>query len=157
MPFHKGFRATIYDSTTSLPLTEYAPFIDPTTDTVTSYIQTTADQPFTIILHDTINTFSQGTAVYVDGVYVDNGLTGPGIATERRWFGKRVDHIHVRPFIFRENPSGNSLLKWCMCACVLMCVDDSLIADDARIGTISLILRRCQISGMAEDQSNRGC
>lgn len=36
-------------------------------------------------------------------------------------------------------------------------IDDSLIADDARIGSISLILRRCQITGMAEDQSNRGC
>src|ERR1700733_10003513 len=110
MPFHKGFRATIYDSTTSVPLTEYAPFIDPTTDTVTSYLQTTVDsQPkFTSIPHDTVNTFSQGTTVYVDGVYVDNGLTGPGIATERRWFGKRIDHIHVRPFIFRANPCSTS-------------------------------------------------
>jgi hypothetical protein len=39
----------------------------------------------------------------------------------------------------------------------LILLDDSLIADDARIGTISLILRRCQIIGMAEDQSNGGC
>jgi hypothetical protein len=51
--------------------------------------------------------FAQGTAVHIDGVYVDNGLTGPGIAIERRWYGKRVDHVFVKPFVFRENTSGN--------------------------------------------------
>jgi hypothetical protein len=32
-----------------------------------------------------------------------------------------------------------------------------MIADDDRIGTISLALRRCQIGGLADDQTNRGC
>jgi hypothetical protein len=32
-----------------------------------------------------------------------------------------------------------------------------MISDDERIGSISLILRRCEIGGMAEDQTNRGC
>jgi hypothetical protein len=106
MPRHKGFIAAIYDAATSLPFLEYAPRVDDTTSVATSYIETTADQPFTIVLRDTLNKFSQGTAVYVDGVYVDNGLTGPGIATERRWFGKRIDHLHVKPFVFRQNLSG---------------------------------------------------
>jgi hypothetical protein len=109
MPFHKGFIATIYDVSTNLPLQEYAPTLDRATNTATSYIETKADQPFTIVLRDTTSAFSQGTAVYVDGVYVDNGLTGPGIATERRWFGKRIDHVHVKPFIFRQNTAGTIL------------------------------------------------
>ena len=113
MPLHKGFIATIYDASTNLPLQEYAPSVDRETDTATSYIETKADQPFTIVLRDTTSAFSQGTAVYVDGVYVDNGLTGPGIATERRWFGKRIDHVHVRPFIFRQNPSGTCFFDFC--------------------------------------------
>lgn len=113
MPTYKGFTATIYDAETSLPLPEYSPTINQMTDIATSYIETMENQPFTIVLRDTINTFSQGTAVYVDGVYVDNGLTGPGIATERRWFGKRVDHIHVKPFIFRRNPSGMLIFVLC--------------------------------------------
>ena len=29
--------------------------------------------------------------------------------------------------------------------------------DIGQIGTITLVLRRCQVGGMAEDQSNRGC
>ena len=109
MPFHKGFIATIYDASTNLPLQEYAPTLDRATDTATSYIETKADQPFIIVLRDTTSAFSQGTAVYVDGVYVDNGLTGPGIATERRWFGKRIDHVQVKPFIFRQNTAGTNL------------------------------------------------
>lgn len=115
MPFHKGFIATIYDASTNLPLQEYAPTLDQSTNTATCYIETKADQPFTIVLRDTTGAFSQGTAVYVDGVYVDNGLSGPGIATERRWFGKRIDHVHVKPFIFRQNTSGTIL-----CCCMLM-------------------------------------
>lgn len=111
MPSYKGFTATIYDSQTSLPLSEYNLHFNPITNTTTSYIETNQDQPFTIVLRDATSTCSQGTAVYVDGVYVDNGLTGPGIATERRWYGKRIDHELVRPFIFRRNPSGK-LHSW---------------------------------------------
>ena len=102
MPTHKGFTATIYDAQTSQPLEEYAPTINTSTGIVTTYIETTADQAFTIVLRDSVGGISQGTAVFVDGVYVDNGLTGPGIASERRWFGKRVDHINVLPFVFRN-------------------------------------------------------
>jgi hypothetical protein len=108
MPSYKGFTATVYDSQTSLPLPEYNPSFDNMTNITTSYIETNQDQPFTIALRDSTGAFSQGTAVYVDGVYVDNGLTGPGIATERRWYGKRIDHELVRPFVFRRNPSGTS-------------------------------------------------
>jgi hypothetical protein len=111
MPSHKGFIAAIYDATTSLPFLEYAPRIDDGNSVATSYIETTADQPFTIVLRDTLRTFSQGTAVYVDGAYVDNGLTGPGIAIERRWFGKRIDHLNVKPFVFRHNLTGLSQLQ----------------------------------------------
>jgi hypothetical protein len=101
--------ATIIDTKTNLPLPEYAHTVNSTTNTATSYIETTANQLFTIVLRDTNQIVSQGTAVYVDGVYVDNGLTGPGIATERKWFGKRIDHQLVRPFIFRQNSSGSAL------------------------------------------------
>lgn len=34
--------------------------------------------------------------------------------------------------------------------------DATSVTDDGRIGTISLVLRRCQIGGLAEDQTNRG-
>ena len=106
MPSHKGFIAAVLDAQTSQPLDEYGQTIDTVTDTATSYIETTENQSFAIVLQDTINKFSQGTAVYVDGIYVDNGLTGPGIAVERKWFGKRIDHAHVKPFIFRRNHSS---------------------------------------------------
>jgi hypothetical protein len=119
MPTHKGFVATIFDTKTNIPLTEYAPSINPATNTATSYIETTANQTFTIVLRDTSQTVSQGTAVYVDGVYVDNGLTGPGIASERRWFGKRIDHDRVRPFIFRQNQT-------CISHLIYYFIDDEL-------------------------------
>jgi hypothetical protein len=108
MPIYKGFEATIFDANTSLPMTEFSPTFTPHTNTATCYIETSEDQPFTIVLRDTIGSFSQGTAVYVDGVYVDNGLTGPEIASERRWFGKRIDHKNVKPFVFRKNQAGTS-------------------------------------------------
>src|SRR5271156_6030831 len=107
MPTHKGFTATIYDAQTSLPLEEHSPTINTATNVATAYIETTADQLFTIVLRDTYSSVSQGTAVFVDGVYVDNGLTGPGIASERRWFGKRIDHVNVRPFVFRNTSDCN--------------------------------------------------
>jgi hypothetical protein len=31
------------------------------------------------------------------------------------------------------------------------------VDDIGQIGTITLILRRCNVGGMAEDQTNRGC
>lgn len=31
------------------------------------------------------------------------------------------------------------------------------VNDIGQIGTITLILRRCNVDGMAEDQTNRGC
>jgi len=109
MPTYKGFTATIYDVQTSQPLEEYCPTINTATNVATAYIETRADQLFTIVLRDTYGAVSQGTAVFVDGVYVDNGLTGPGIASERRWFGKRIDHVYVRPFVFRTiSTAGNS-------------------------------------------------
>src|SRR5437762_7660465 len=106
MPIHNGFMAAIVDEASQLPLEEYRPTLDPTTNIVTCYVETKLNQPFTIVLRDTTSVFSQGTSVYVDGIYVDNGLTGPGIAIERRWFGKRIDQIHVKPFIFGHNPAG---------------------------------------------------
>ena len=109
MPIYDGFVASIYDADTGVPLPEYGCFINPKIRSVTCYIETKPDQRFIVILRDVSNGSPQGTAVYVDGVYVDNGLTGPGIAVERKWFGKRIDHLHVRPFVFRDNPSGPSL------------------------------------------------
>lgn len=109
MPTHKGFTAIIYDAVNGLPFPEYCPSVNTLTDTITCYIETRAEQAFTIVLRDNIGQFSQGTAVYVDGMYVDNGLTGPGVATERKWFGKRIDHIRVKPFIFRRNSAGMSM------------------------------------------------
>jgi hypothetical protein len=159
MPSYNGFTATVYDSQTSLPLPEYNPSLNPNTNTTTSYIETNQDQPFTIVLRDSTSAFSQGTAVYVDGVYVDNGLTGPGIATERRWYGKRIDHELVRPFVFRRNPSGISRApsprRFGGPVSGLM-VESNAIWDAGEIGTISLVLRRCHVGGMAEDQTNRG-
>lgn len=144
MPTLKGFKATIYDAKTSLPLPEYScpRLIDHASNVSTTYIETTANQTFTIVLvhdpqiisqtvsqhlpddstqiiglssvsHETmgeVGTGTVGTAVYVDGVYADNGLTGPGVAEERRWFGKRVDYQHIRPFVFRNNTAGTPSL-----------------------------------------------
>jgi len=109
MPIYDGFVASIHDADTGAPLPEYACCINPKSRTATCYIETKTAQGFIVILRDVGNGSSQGTAVYVDGIYVDNGLTGPGIAVERKWFGKRIDHIHVRPFVFRDNPSGPTL------------------------------------------------
>jgi hypothetical protein len=106
MPTHKGYTASIYDVETGLPFHEYSTSLNIQTDISICYIETKPDQPFTIVLRDNQGQFSQGTAVYVDGSYVDNGLTGPGVATERRWFGKRVDHMHVKPFVFRRCETG---------------------------------------------------
>jgi hypothetical protein len=177
MPSYKNFTATILDTSTARPLQEYMTSHNPLTNTCQTYIESHANQPFTIVLRDDSllaqstsgpwyaqmsspaapgtnpmishpqsalhgrgvdfsagrDEFShstggdglfypaqeglferaeggvaQGTAVHVDGVYVDNGLTGPGIAVERRWYGKRVDHMFVKPFVFRENTSGTS-------------------------------------------------
>src|SRR2546423_10735612 len=110
MPSYKSFTATIHDTTTLLPLREYMTSHNPLTNTCQTYIEPSHNQPFTIILKDEESVFAQGTAVFVDGVYVDNGLTGPGIAVERRWYGKRVDHVFVKPFVFRENLSGKKSL-----------------------------------------------
>jgi hypothetical protein len=151
MPSYKGFIANILNPSTALPFIEHGESIDSTTDMVTTYIETTPDEPFSIVLRDTTNTVSQGTAVYVDGVYIDNGLTGPGIASERRWFGKRIDHVHVKPFIFRNNPSGISVLVK-----DVFTRDGTMSTKDTRVGTISLILRRCHIGAIAEDQTDRG-
>lgn len=106
MPSLRGYSAFIYNALASTPLIEYQPMVDGTGTLASCYIESTADQPFSIVLRDNAGMFTQGTAVHVDGIYVDNGLTGPGIATERTWYGKRVDHVNVRPFIFRRNPSG---------------------------------------------------
>jgi hypothetical protein len=111
MPSLRGYTAFILNALTNTPLIEYQPTVNETGTLATCYIESSADQPFSIILRDGTGMFTQGTALHVDGIYVDNGLTGPGIATERSWFGKRVDHVNVRPFIFRHNPSGISLRK----------------------------------------------
>jgi hypothetical protein len=108
MPSYRSFTATIHDTTTLLPLREYMTSHNPLTNTCQTYIESSHNQPFTIVLKDEDSVFAQGTAVFVDGVYVDNGLTGPGIAVERRWYGKRVDHVFVKPFVFRENLSSKS-------------------------------------------------
>ena len=159
MPSYKGFTATVYDSQTSLPLPEYNSSFNTNTNITTSYIETNQDQPFTIVLRDATSACSQGTAVYVDGVYVDNGLTGPGIATERRWYGKRVDHELVRPFVFRRNPSGTFHAPSPRCSgdpVSGLMVESNAIWDAGEIGTITLVLRKCHVGGMAEDQTNRG-
>src|SRR5271154_2450427 len=99
MPTYKGYKASILDGLTSLPLPEYETTVSSNPDFVTCYIESSADQFFNIVLEDMTAGISQGTAVYVDGIYIDNGLTAPGVAVERRWYGKRIDHESVRPFI----------------------------------------------------------
>ena len=149
MPSLRGYTAYILNALTNTPLEEHRPTVNEAGTLATCYIESDADQPFSIVLRDTIGLTTQGTAVFVDGVYVDNGLTGPGIATERSWFGKRIDHITVKPFIFRHNPSGKSQSK-------VTDVVATFVGESTLVGTIRLSLRRCQISGVAQDQTNRG-
>jgi hypothetical protein len=111
MPSLLGYSAFISNALTCTPLPEYQPSIDDSGHIVTCYIESNTNQPFTVVLRDATANFCQGTAVQVDGVYVDNGLTGPGVSVERTWYGKRIDHVSVKPFIFRDNPSGMALVR----------------------------------------------
>jgi hypothetical protein len=113
MPSLRGYNAYILNALTNTPLIEYQATVNGNGTLATCYVESVADQPFSIVLRDTAGLVTQGTAVYVDGIYIDNGLTGPGIATERSWFGKRIDHINIRPFIFRQNPSGHQTIVQC--------------------------------------------
>jgi len=158
MPTYKGYKASILDGLTSLPLPEYETTVSSNPDFVTCYIESSADQFFNIVLEDMTAGISQGTAVYVDGIYIDNGLTAPGVAVERRWYGKRIDHESVRPFIFRNIISGKRYPRPTNYCIFNVNFSDNLIAtNNSGVGTISLVMRRCRIEGKAEDQTNRGC